>query len=120
MAQEIVFDSKLQALKNLAWWLYIFHGASLVFSLGLLSWIPLFINYIKRPDAEGTFVHSHHSWQIRSFWWFFFGMMLGGAFFITVIGIPLAWLIWCASWLWKAYRIIRGLLDLNDNKPMPV
>lgn len=119
MNQEIVFDHKLQSLKSVAWWLYIFHGASLLFSLGLLSWIPLFINYIKRPDAEGTFVKSHHSWQIRSFWWYFFWMALGGVFFITVIGIPLAWLTWCAAWLWKAYRLIRGFLDLNANRPMP-
>ncbi len=118
MNQEIVFDSKLQSLKSLAGWLYLFHGASLLFSLGLFSWIPLIINYIKREEATGTFVHSHHTWQIRSFWWYVFGMILGGVFFITVIGIPLAWLTWCGAWLWKAYRLIKGAMYLNDNKPM--
>jgi uncharacterized membrane protein len=24
------------------------------------------------------------------------------------------------AWLWMAYRIIRGFLDLNNNRPMPV
>jgi len=120
MAQEIVFDPELQSAKNLAWWLYLFHGASFLFSLGAFSWIPLIINYLKRGSTAGTFVYSHHSWQIRSFWWYLFWMVLGGILFMTVVGIPLAWLVWGLAWIWKAYRLIKGLLDLSDNKPMPV
>lgn len=120
MSQELVLDSRLQSAKNLAWWLYLLHGISFLFSLGAFSWIPLIINYIKREDAEGTFVHSHHSWQIRSFWWYLFWMFVGGILFMTVIGIPLAWLIWTGAWVWKAYRLIKGLLDLTDNKPMKI
>ena len=40
--------------------------------------------------------------------------------FITVIGIPVAALLWLGAWIWKAYRLIRGFLDLNANKAMPV
>jgi uncharacterized membrane protein len=120
MTQELVFDSKLESEKNLAWWLYIFHGASFLLSLGAFSWIPLIINFIKRPDTVGTFVHSHHTWQIHSFLWYLFWMILGGVFFFTFIGIPLAWLIWTLAWLWKAYRLLKGLIDLHANKPMPV
>lgn len=120
MAQELVFDTRLQSSKNLAFWLYIFHGLSFIFSLGLFSWIPLILNYVKRDDAAGTFVRSHHSWQIRSFWWYLFWMAVGGVLFITIIGAPLAWLIWSLAWVWKAYRLIKGLVDLNDNKAMPV
>jgi uncharacterized membrane protein len=47
-------------------------------------------------------------------------MAIGFAAFITVIGIPAAFLIWLGAWIWKAYRLIRGLLDLNANKSMPV
>lgn len=120
MTQELIFDPRTQSAKNLAWWLYIAHGISFVFSLGLFSFIPLIINYLRRPDAAGTFVHSHHGWQIRSFWWYLVWMTVGGILFLTFIGIPLAWLIWIAAWLWKAYRLLKGLIDLNDNKPMPV
>lgn len=120
MTEEIVSDSKLQSAKNLAFWLYIFHGASVLFSLGAFSWIPLIINYLKRDDAAGTFVHSHHTWQIRSFWWYLFWVVAGALIFITVVGIPVAWLVWTIAWIWKAYRLIKGMLDLNDNKAMPV
>lgn len=119
MAQELVLDSRLQSTKNLAWWLYIFHAISFLFSLGAFSWIPLIINYVKRGDTAGTFIYSHHSWQIRSFWWYLFWMISGGLLFITVVGIPLAYLVWTAAWVWKAYRLIKGIVDLNDNKPMP-
>jgi uncharacterized membrane protein len=120
MSQEIVLDNKLQSDKSLVWWLYIFHAASFVFSLGIFSWIPLIINFVKRSDSTGTFVYSHHTWQIRSFLWYLFWMIIGGALFLTFVGIPLAWLIWTAAWIWKAYRLIKGFLYLHDNKPMPV
>jgi uncharacterized membrane protein len=119
MEQTLVLDDKLASLKNTAWWLYILHALSLVFTLGALSWIPLLISYLKRGEAEGTFVYSHHNWQIRSFWWYLVLAFIGWACFVTVIGIPLAFLIWGGAWLWKAYRLLRGLMDLNVNKPMP-
>jgi uncharacterized membrane protein len=119
MAQELILDSDLQSRKTLAWWLYIFHGASLVLSLGLFSFIPLIISYVKRDEAAGTFVYSHHNWQIRSFWWYLIWAAIGGVLFLTIIGIPLAYLIWAGAWVWKAYRLIRGIVDLGNNKPMP-
>lgn len=118
--QELMLDTHLQSAKTLAWWLYICHGACLVFSLGMLSWLPLIANYIKRGDAEGTFVYSHHRWQIRSFWWYLFWLVAGGILWITLLGIPVAILIWTLAWIWKAYRLIKGWLDLNDNKAMPM
>ena len=119
MQQQIVLDTQLQSTKNLAWWLYIAHGASFLFSLGLFSFIPLIINYVKRDDAVNTFVYSHHGWQIRSFWWYLVWMALGCMLFLTVVGIPAAFLVWALAWLWKLYRLIKGLVDLNDNKTMP-
>lgn len=119
MMQELVLDTHLQSRKNLAWWLYLFHAASLVFSMGAFSWIPLIISYLKRPDAAGTFVYSHHSWQIRSFWWYLVWMVLGGILWLTVIGIPLALAIFFFAWIWKAYRLLRGFFALNENKPVP-
>ncbi len=120
MANELVLDMPLQSQKTLVWWLYMFHGLSLIFSLGMLSFIPLIINYIKRDDAAGTFVQTHHNWQIRSFWWYLVWMVAGSVVFVTVVGIPLAILIWCLAWLWKAYRLIKGFIYLNDNNAMPV
>ncbi|GAB3550904.1 membrane protein [Noviherbaspirillum agri] len=119
MVQELVFDPYLESRKNLAWWLYVFHGASLVFSMGLFSFIPLIISYVKRPETSGTFVYSHHSWQIRSFWWFLVWSAIGWLCIFTIVGIVIGIPILAAAWIWKAYRLIRGIVDLGNNKPMP-
>jgi uncharacterized membrane protein len=123
MAQELILDDQLQSRKTLAWWLYIFHAANLVLSLGLFSWIPLIISYVKRGDAAGTFVYSHHSWQIRSFWWYLVWMVVAAIpaaiMFVTIILAPIAWLPFAIPWIWFAYRMIRGISDLNANRPMP-
>lgn len=120
MTGELVFDSKLQSEKNLAWWLYIAHAVSFVFSLGMFSWIPLIINFVKRGDSAGTFVYTHHTWQIRSFIWYVVWMIVAALLWLTVLGIPLAALVFGGAWLWKAYRLIKGIVDLNADRPMPV
>jgi uncharacterized membrane protein len=119
MSQDLVLDSKLESEKNTARMLYIVHALTFFFSLALLSIIPLVINYSKRPDTQGTLVYSHHSWMISSFWWFVAWMVIGGLLFITVIGIPLAYLVWGVAWLWKAYRLIRGFIAINANEAVP-
>jgi len=45
--------------------------------------------------------------------------VLGWIFVITLIGIPLAYLIWAIAWIWKAYRLIKGIIALNNNRPIP-
>ena len=49
MNQDLVLDSSLQSAKNLAWWLYLGHAASLVFSLGAFSFIPVSYTHLTLP-----------------------------------------------------------------------
>ena len=46
-------------------------GASTIVGafLGLPSLAALIINYVKRDEVRGTWLESHVSWQIRTFWW---------------------------------------------------
>jgi uncharacterized membrane protein len=120
MAQELVYERGIEDAKQFARILYIAHALTFFFSLGLLSVLVLIVNYVRRPETLGTMVYSHHTWMIRSFWFYALWMVLGGFLYITLIGIPIAMAIWGLAWLWMAYRIIRGFLDLNSNKPMPV
>jgi uncharacterized membrane protein len=120
MTQQLVLDQGLEDAKQTARILYLAHACTFFFSLGLLSFLPLIFNYIKRPETVGTLVYSHHTWMIRSFWIYIACLIVAVFLIITVIGIPLAWLLGACAWLWKAYRLIRGFLDLNNNRPMPV
>ena len=38
------------------------------FMFGLPSIIAVVMNYIRRDDARGTYLESHFSWQLRTFW----------------------------------------------------
>jgi uncharacterized membrane protein len=118
MSQELVIDDrKTEDAVNTARILYFVHGVCFFFSLGMLNLVPLIVNYIKRPEAEGTIAFSHHTWMIRSFWFFILWMAVGWVCFATLIGIPVAILVWCGAWIWEAYRIIRGFVDLNNKLP---
>ena len=120
MSQQLVLDSNLEEAKQTARILYVVHALTFFFSFGLLSFIPLIINFVKRPYTEGTIVYSHHTWMIRSFVFYILWLVVAGVLFATIIGIPLAWLVGVGAWLWKAYRLIKGFVDLNNNRPMPV
>jgi uncharacterized membrane protein len=120
MAQELVYEPGIEDAKQFARILYIAHAATFFFSLGLLSVLVLIVNYIRRPETAGTMVYTHHTWMIRSFWWYVVWMAVALFLAITIIGIPLAWLVGVVAWVWMAYRIIKGFLDLNSNKAMQV
>ena len=119
MSQELVMDRNLEDAKQFARLLYIGHALTFFFSAGTLSVLLLIVNYIKRPDTKGTMVYSHHSWMIRTFWIYVVCAAIAWLFALTFFGIPLALVIWGAAWLWSAYRLIKGFIDLNNNRPMP-
>jgi len=97
--------------------------AAIIVTAFLTGWpsiIAVIINYVKRPDVRGTYLETHFSWQIRTFWWALLWVVLMWLLVLTVIGIPLAWVIGVVVGLWVLYRIIRGWLALLDAKPMPM
>ncbi len=85
----------------------------------LLGWFPAIIgvilNYVKQEDVQGSWLESHFRWQIRTFWWGLLWAVIG---FITWL-IFIGWFILIADAVWILYRVIKGWLNLNDNKPMP-
>jgi uncharacterized membrane protein len=86
------------------------------FLTGWPSILAVILNYARRRDVRGTYLESHFRWQIRTFW--FAALWVGAAvlLFLTVVGIPLAWLIVVITGLWVLYRIGRGWLALNDGR----
>ena len=50
--------------------------------------------YVKRDDAAGTWVASHFTWLIRTFWWSLLWAVIGWLVMLTLglilIGIPIA------------------------------
>ena len=90
------------------------------FVFGIPSIIAVIMNYAYRQGARGTFLESHFLWQIRTFWFALLWIVIGVILFLTVIGIPLAWIICIAAGIWVIYRVARGWLTLQDRKPMVI
>ena len=102
-------------------------GAATVIGTFLFGWpsiIAVIINYVKRSEAQGTWLESHFRWRIRTFWFALLWVVIIG----IVSGLLIAVLIGFATWaigvialgIWAIYRIARGWLRLNDRKPMEV
>jgi uncharacterized membrane protein len=89
------------------------------FLTGWPSIIAVILNYVKRSEVRGTWLDSHFSWQIRTFWFALLWLTLGGVLFLTVVGIPFAFVVWFATGIWVLYRIIRGWLALSSQKELP-
>ena len=90
------------------------------FLTGWPSIIAVIINYVKRSDVRGTWLESHFSWQLRTFWFALLWLVIGAIAFVTVLGIPVAIVVWIGTGLWVLYRLIRGWLGLLEKKAMPV
>jgi uncharacterized membrane protein len=90
------------------------------FLTGWPSILAVVLNYAKRADVRGTYLVSHFRWQIRTFWFALLWTVVAFALFVTVVGIPLAWLLMVGTGLWVLYRIARGWLALNDGRPIEV
>jgi uncharacterized membrane protein len=89
------------------------------FLTGWPSIIAVILNYVKRSDVRGTWLDSHYSWQIRTFWFALLWLAIGAVLFITVVGIPVAFVLWFATGIWVLYRIIRGWLALSSARVLP-
>src|SRR5262249_17932960 len=87
--------------------------------IGITALIGVIIAYIKVPDAN-PLVRSHYQFQIRTFWIGLLYLVVGTFLTFGVMGfaaiIGFAVLFW---WLiWSLVRNVKGLLALNDNKPI--
>lgn len=111
---EVILTENERSAKTLTTIIYALYAASFLF--GITAIVAIMMNYIKKDDVVGTFFESHFTWQMRTFWFGLLWMVIGG---ITVF-ILIGWLILSVNTLWIIYRIVKGWLNLNDNKPMAV
>ena len=98
-------------------------SSALIVTAFLSGWpsiIAVILNYVKRADVRGTWLDSHFSWQIRTFWYALLWLVIGGILFVTVVGIPFAIVLWLATGIWVLYRIIRGWLALSSRRALPL
>jgi uncharacterized membrane protein len=100
--------------KDLAMFVYVMQALGFLFGL---TWIvAVIVNYARKGQVAGSWVESHFRWQIRTFW---FGLLWAAVGMLLLVVFGLGYLVWLADYLWLIYRVVRGWLYLNDDKPLP-
>ena len=114
-------------------WMYALHAASALmgvftsatvigtFVFGIPSIIAVVMNYVKRDEARGTWLESHFSWQLRTFWFALLAFVAIGLFslpLVLLLGLGiLTWMLGAfVVGIWIIYRVARGWLRLKDGK----
>ena len=120
---QTVDSEKAQNLKTVGWISYVLHLIVAVGALipgaqaGLvLLIIALVIDLVKKDEATGTWQASHFSWRIRSVIW------AGVLYVVTFPLFLLLYLPGAIAWLiisiWFLYRIVRGMVAMNNSRPV--
>src|SRR5690606_14627588 len=112
-----------QSLKSVGWLSYILHLIVAVAavvpsaqpSIALLL-VALVIDLVKRGDAVGTWQSSHFSWRIRTVLWAAFWYLITLPLFLFFL-LP-GMLAWLVVSVWFLYRIIKGMVRMNDSRPV--
>jgi len=114
MNEEVVVPNgaQMKSLRSLTQTVYILYALS--YFTGITAIVGIVINYIKQEEVAGTWLESHFRWQIRTFWFGLLWAVIGGITVVILIGFAILF----ANFVWIIYRIVKGWLNLNDNKPM--
>jgi uncharacterized membrane protein len=92
------------------------------FIFGLPSIIAVIMNYVRRSEARGTWLESHFTWQLRTFWfavlWVVLVAVASAPLALVLIGFFTFALGIAVIGLWVIYRVVRGWLTLRDEKPI--
>ncbi|MBY0399111.1 hypothetical protein K2X89_02370 [Myxococcota bacterium] len=111
--------------------IYALHAASLLvgivgaasivgaFLFGIPSILAVILNYVWRGDVRGTWLESHFRWQIRTFWFAFAWAAVGAVVMATVVLFFVAFAIWFGVAIWVIYRVMRGWLNLREERSAP-
>lgn len=84
------------------------------FLTGITALVGVIIAYVKKPTASG-FLQSHFQFQVRTFWIGLLYLGVGSFLLFLYIGGPI--LLWW--FVWTLVRTIKGLILLNDGRPIP-
>lgn len=110
-----------QGLKSVGWVSYVLHLIVAVGALvpgaqagALLLVVALVIDLVKRTDAEGSWQASHFSWRIRS-------VIVAGVLYLITAPLYLLFILpgalaWLMVSIWFLYRIVKGMVAMNNNR----
>ena len=81
---------------------------------GPFGLIGVIIAYMQRDAAYGTWLASHFTWQIRTFWLGILYIVIGIVTIPIIVGI----VILCLIWVWSLIRTVMGWSAVSKGRPM--
>jgi uncharacterized membrane protein len=103
--RPLVSDSGLAVIVYVLYCLGYFTGFSAL--------IGVIIAHAKVNDTD-PMLRSHYQFQIRTFWIGLLYLAIGIPLSVVLIGLPI--LIWW--FVWSLIRIVKGLIRINERKPI--
>jgi uncharacterized membrane protein len=113
-------------------WMYALHAVAALMGLfgsafvatafvaGFPSIIAVIMNYVRRGAARGTWLDSHFSWQLRTFWfavlWVVIISVVSFPLMLVLVGFGIFWIGIAILGIWIIYRVARGWLRLKDGQ----
>ncbi|WP_208539221.1 DUF4870 family protein [Algihabitans albus] len=91
---------------------YALYLGALVSGITLL--IGVVVAYVNRGKSSG-WLESHFRFQVRTFWIFLLGCLVGALLAIVIIG----WLLLLFLWVWLIVRCVKGIQAVSRNEPYP-
>ena len=124
MNDVVDLDESVRSLKTVGHISYLLHtivavGAVLpgVQASVVLLIVAFILDLVKKENAAGTWQESHFRWRIRTVLW------AAGLYLVTsplwLLFLAPGWLAWGLVSIWFLYRVVRGWVNLNGNRPMP-
>lgn len=117
-------SERVESIRRVAFIDYCLHIGGMIFTVGLLTIIAIVLNYMKRSDADGTYVRSHIDYMIK-YWWRWVFWMIGLGIVISIIGLlslgigfVLFWWVLAVPSVIFVIRMVLGLLKLNAGRPI--
>jgi len=97
--------------KQLALIVYVLYLAAYV--VGVTGLIGVIIAHVKISSAD-PLLRTHYQFQIRTFWIGILYLVVGIVLLLVIIGVAI--LLWW--FIWSLVRNVKGVLALNENKPI--
>ncbi len=93
---------------------YVLYGIA-PFVGGITAVAGVIINHIKLGEITDPFLRSHHAWMMRTFWWSLLWSVISFVLCFVAVGV----VTFAILFFWYLYRVIRGVLAMNELRPMP-
>lgn len=115
-----VDDQRAEGLKAWGWVSYVLHLVVAVAAVvpgaqpsAALLLVALVIDLVKKGEAQGTWQASHFTWRIST-------VLTAGVLYLVTAPAWLlfflpGWIAWSLISLWFLYRIVRGMVAMNQS-----